>query len=129
MTISLRRLLIALLALAALVAAAAALATPAAHARGARTTTCDISSVADRLGPTSVTSLKVANASCDTGKRVVRAFHSCPARERPKRPLRETRARLRLHGAAHQRARAVHRGGDVQEGRATVAHRYTQVTS
>lgn len=121
------------LVLAALTAALAAgtVAAPSAHAArpAARPKTCDISGVADRLGPTSVTSLKVLHVRCDRGIAVVRAFHSC---------------RL-AHGVSGRCVRLVkgyacneqRTSGPTQfsasvtcaKGRARVMHRYTQVTS
>jgi hypothetical protein len=95
----------------------------------ARPKTCDISGVSDRLGPTSVTSLTVLHVRCDRGISVVRAFQSC---------------RL-AHGTSGRCVRLV-KGYACSErrtstptqfsatatcvkGRASVVHRYTQVTS
>ena len=126
MTISPHRLLTCLLALAALVAAGALLATAPAHAAN-ETRTCDISDVADRLGPTSVTSLKVTHASCATGKRVVRAFQSCRlANGASGRCVRLVLGfacqELRTGSTPQFTARVTCR-----KRRATVVHRYTQV--
>ncbi|HET6448164.1 MAG TPA: hypothetical protein VFG31_03570 [Conexibacter sp.] len=75
-----------LLALATASGLAAALLAPVVHAapsahqaaRSVRYTRCDVSGVAHRLGPTSVTSLKVAGGvTCGRGVSLVRAFHQC----------------------------------------------------
>jgi len=83
MTTSRPRLLAGLLLPA--LALAALLLAPAVHASAARPryTSCDISKVADRLGPTSVTSLKVSGVRCGRGIAVVRAFHACRLKNGP----------------------------------------------
>jgi hypothetical protein len=43
----------------------------------AATRDCDVQKDSGKYGPSYVTSLKVTNASCPSGKKVVRAFHSC----------------------------------------------------
>jgi hypothetical protein len=85
MTIPHLRRLTGLLALVAASALAVALVAPtvdaASVAHGARAKahakSCDISKVADALGPTSVTSLKVTRTTCKKGIAVVKAFHRC----------------------------------------------------
>lgn len=85
MTILRPRLRACVLALVVASALTAAMATPtvgaafSAHVARAKATfkTCDISKVSDKLGPTSVTSLKVLHAKCAAGISVVKAFHSC----------------------------------------------------
>jgi hypothetical protein len=118
------------LALAALTVALA-VAIPSAHAARAtaRPKTCDISKVADRLGPTSVTSLKVLHLRCDRGIAVVRAFHAC----RLANGVSGRCVRL-VKGYACNEQRT---NGPTQfsalvscaKGRARVTHRYTQVIS
>jgi hypothetical protein len=100
----------------------------AAHAARARSRSCDISKVADRLGPTSVTSLKVLNVSCRTGVAVVRAFHACRLKNGPSGRC----VRLVMGGYAcmEQRTNAPTQiTGTVtcRKSRASVIHRYTQV--
>jgi hypothetical protein len=98
----------------------------AAHAARARPRSCDVSKVAGRLGPTSVTSLKVLNVSCRTGISVVRAFHACRLKNGPSgRCVRlvmgyacmeqRTNAPTQINGTVTCRKRS-----------ATVTHRYTQ---
>jgi hypothetical protein len=101
----------------------------AARARATRPTTCDISNVADRLGPTSVTSLKVTHLRCGRGIAVVRAFHACRLANGP-----SGRCVKLVNGYACQEIRS---NGPTQfsatatcrKDRATVVHRYTQVIS
>lgn len=106
-------------------------ATPAhsTRARTARPTTCDISEVAGRLGPTSVTSLKVTHLRCGRGISVVRAFHACRLANGPSgRCVRLVRgyacAEIRSNGPTQFSATATCR-----KDRASVVHRYTQVIS
>lgn len=106
---------------------AAPLARPA--SAGARPKTCDISKVADRLGPTSVTSLKVLHVTCDRGIAVVRAFHACRLKNGPSgRCVRLVKGyacgEIRTNGPTQFSATATCR-----KGRASVVHRYTQTTS
>lgn len=135
MTISRPRSFAGLLALASASALAAAVAVPVvdaapvAHAAraSARPKTCDISSVADRLGPTSVTSLKVTNTRCDRGISVVRAFHSCRlAHGTTGRCVRLVKgyacAEIRTSTPAQFSATVT-----CTKDRARVVHRYTQV--
>jgi len=60
-------------ALGALAAIGLAAALPA----QAATKSCNVQNDSDKYGPSYVTSLKVTNVSCATGKKVVRAFHRC----------------------------------------------------
>lgn len=137
MTIPRSRSLLGVLALILACALTAALtastvgAAPAhtARARAARPTTCDISGVADRLGPTSVTSLKVTHLRCGRGIAVVRAFHACRLANGPSgRCVRLVNGyacgEIRTNGPTQFSATATCR-----KNRATVVHRYTQVTS
>lgn len=98
-------------------------------ARPARPTTCDISGVADRLGPTSVTSLKVTHLRCGRGISVVRAFHACRLANGPSgRCVRLVRGyacqEIRTNGPTQFTATATCRKDN-----ATVVHKYTQVIS
>jgi hypothetical protein len=61
----------AALALAGAVLLAAAGASPA-HARS-----CSLAGDYGKLGPTYASQLRVSNTSCSTGKKVIRALHSC----------------------------------------------------
>ncbi len=72
-------------ALAIVLVAPAVGAPPSARAARARPRlrSCDISDQADRLGPTEVTSLKVAGVRCATGVSVVKAFHACRLKNGP----------------------------------------------
>ena len=135
MTIPHLRPLVGLLALVlacALTAASTAGAASAPHnarARAARPTTCDISQVADRLGPTSVTSLKVTHLRCGRGIAVVRAFHSCRLANGPSgRCVRLVNGyacgEIRTNGPTQFSSTVTCR-----KNRASVVHRYTQVTS
>lgn len=117
------------LVLASFLTAALAPAAPAAHAAHARARpkTCDVSSVADRLGPTSVTSLTVLHARCDRGISVVRAFHSCRlANGTSGRCVRLVKGyacgEIRTNSPTQFSAKVTCR-----KDRATVVHRYTQV--
>lgn len=113
----------------------AALATPTvdaasvAHAAraSARPKTCDISGVSDRLGPTSVSSLKVLHARCDRGISVVRAFHSCRlAQGTSGRCVRLVKGyacnEIRTSAPTQFSATVT-----CKKDRASVVHRYTQV--
>ena len=126
MTISRSRVLAGALTALLLTAALFALTIDGASAARARPRSCDISKVADRLGPTSVTSLKVLNVSCRTGISVVRAFHACRLKNGPSgRCVRlvmgyacmeqRTNAPTQINGTVTCRKRS-----------ATVTHRYTQ---
>lgn len=100
-----------------------------AAARTARPTTCDISSVSDRLGPTSVTSLKVLHVRCGRAIPVVRAFHACRLANGPSgRCVRLVKGyacgEIRTTGPTQFSATATCR-----KDRASIVHRYTQVTS
>lgn len=100
-----------------------------ARARAARPTSCDISQVADRLGPTSVTSLKVTHLRCGRGISVVRAFHACRLANGPSgRCVRLVRGyacgEIRTNGPTQFSATATCR-----KDRAIVVHKYTQVIS
>jgi hypothetical protein len=46
-------------------------------ATAAKTTKCDISKVATKLGPTQVTSLTVSKTTCKNGIAIVKAYHAC----------------------------------------------------
>lgn len=70
----LRTLLLALLATAAVAA------TPA----SASAATCKLPADGKGFGPTYLLSLKTTNASCSTGKAVVKAFHACATANSPK---------------------------------------------
>jgi hypothetical protein len=88
---------------------------------------CDLAGVADRLGPTSVSSLKVVGVRCDVGISVVRAFHACRlANGTSGRCVRLVRgyacAEIRTNGPAQFSASVTCR-----KDRASVAHRYTQI--
>lgn len=137
MTIHRSRSLVGLLALVLACALTAALtastvgAAPAhsARARAARPTTCDISQIADRLGPTSVTSLKVTHLRCGRGIEVVRAFHACRLANGPSgRCVRLVKGyacgEIRTNGSTQFTSTATCR-----KDRAVVVHRYTQVIS
>jgi hypothetical protein len=137
MTIPRSRSLVGVLALLIAYALTAALtastvgAAPAhtARARAARPTTCDISKVADRLGPTSVTSLKVTHMRCGRGISVVRAFHACRLANGPSgRCVRLVKGfacgEIRSNGPTQFSSTATCR-----KDRATVVHKYTQVIS
>jgi hypothetical protein len=120
-----------LAALAVAVSAVTANAAPSAHAAraGARPTTCDVSRVADRLGPTSVTSLKVLHVRCGRAIPVVRAFHACRLANGPSgRCVRLVKGyacgEIRTNGPTQFTATATCR-----KGRASIVHRYTQVTA
>lgn len=109
--------------------AVAAPSVPSAHAARARARpkTCDVSGVADRLGPTSVTSLKVLGVRCDAGISVVRAFHSCRlANGESGRCVRRVKgyacAEIRTSAPTQFSASVT-----CKKDRASVAHRYTQV--
>jgi hypothetical protein len=107
----------------------AAAAPHAARARSARPTTCDISGVADRLGPTSVTSLKVLHVRCGRAIPVVRAFHSCRLANGPSgRCVRLVRGyacrETRSNGPTQFSATVT-----CSKDRASIVHRYTQVIS
>jgi hypothetical protein len=56
---------------------AAAILTVAAIPAHAATRSCNVQRDSDKYGPSYITSLKVTNTSCATGKKVVRAFHRC----------------------------------------------------
>jgi hypothetical protein len=56
----------------ALAAASLASASPAGKPQS-----CSITKVAHKLGPTTVSSLRVTNVTCATGIAVVKAFHKC----------------------------------------------------
>ena len=58
-------------------AAAAAVLTIAAVPAHAKTRSCNVQRDSDKYGPSYVTSLKVTNVTCATGKTVVRAYHRC----------------------------------------------------
>lgn len=85
MTTSRSRSLAGILTPALACALAAVLVAPVAHAGSARPRykTCDVSKVAARLGPTSVTSLKVSGVRCGVGITVVKAFHACRLKNGP----------------------------------------------
>jgi len=127
MTIPLRTR-VAVLALLASSALTAAFAVDAAHAARARARprACDVSKVSDRLGPTSVTSLKVLRVSCDTGISVVRAFHACRLAHgtsgRCVRLVKGYACREQRTNAPTQFSATVTCAKD----RASVVHRYTQ---
>ncbi|HEX7292564.1 MAG TPA: hypothetical protein VF250_15700, partial [Conexibacter sp.] len=92
-----------------------------------RLRSCDISGVADRLGPTEVTSLKVAGLRCGRGIRVVRAFHVCRLKNGPSgRCVRLVQGyacmEQRLTGPTEFTAAVTCRKRS-----ATVTHRYRQV--
>ena len=129
MTISSLRPLAGLaMVLAVLSLALAASVSHAARAR-ARTTTCDISGVADRLGPTSVTSLKVTHIRCGRAIPVVRAFHACRLANGPSgRCVRLVRGyacrEIRTNGPTQFSATVT-----CSKDRASIVHRYTQVIS
>jgi hypothetical protein len=100
-----------------------------ARARTVRPTTCDISQVADRLGPTSVTSLKVTHLRCGRGISVVRAFHACRLANGPSgRCVRLVKGyacgEIRTNSPTQFSSTVTCR-----KDRATVVHRYTQVIS
>jgi hypothetical protein len=103
-------------------------AAPRAHA-SARPKSCDISGVADRLGPTSVTSLKVLNVRCATGISVVRAFHAC----RLAHGLSGRCVRLvKGYACGEQRTNAPTQFSATvtcRKDRASVVHRYTQTVA
>jgi SH3-like domain-containing protein len=133
MTISRSRSLVGVLALALACALTAVLVAPAVHAStahvaraSARYKSCDVSNVADRLGPTSVSSLKVIGVRCGIGISVVRAFHSCRLANGP-----SGRCVRLVKGYACQELRTnapTQINGTVtcRKGRKTVFHRYTQ---
>ena len=111
-------------------ATAAAPAAAPAHAgrASARFQTCDISGVADRLGPTSVTALRVLHVRCGRAISVVRAFHSCRLAHGPSgRCVRLVKGyacgELRSNGPTQFTSTATCR-----KDRATIVHRYTQNT-
>lgn len=133
MTISRSRSLAGVLALALACALAAVLAAPAVHASTAhvararaRYKSCDISTVADRLGATSVSSLKVIGVRCGVGISVVRAFHACRVAHGPSgRCVRLVKG----YACQEQRINAPTQiDGTVtcRKDRKTVFHRYTQ---
>jgi hypothetical protein len=120
-----------LAALAVALTALTAHAAPFSHAARARarTTTCDLSGIADRLGPTSVTSLKVTHVRCGRAIPVVRAFHSCRLANGPSgRCVRLVRGyacgEIRSNGPTQFSATATCR-----KDRASIVQRYTQVIS
>jgi beta-lactamase class A len=129
MTIPRTRPFAGLLALIAASVLTAVLALATADVAGARAsfTSCDISSVADRLGPTSVTSLKVSHLRCGRGISVVRAFQSCRlANGESGRCVRLVArgyacSEIRSNGPTQFTATAT-----CKKDRATVVHRYTQ---
>lgn len=107
-----------------------AIAAPLPHATraSARFQTCDISGVADRLGPTSVTSLRVLHVRCGRAISVVRAFHSCRlAHGASGRCVRLVKgyacAEVRANGPTQFTSTVTCR-----KDRATIVHRYTQNT-
>lgn len=112
--------LIAASALCAVLAAPAAAATP-------RSIACDVSAVADRLGPTSVSAVKVKGTRCPTGIAVVRAFHACRLANGPSgRCVRRVKGFACMEqrtGSTPQFTASV----TCRKDRATVSHRYTQV--
>lgn len=116
-------------ALAAVLAAPAVGAAPAAQAARARPRlrSCDISDVADRLGPTEVTSLKVTGVRCAAGISVVRAFHACRLKNGPSgRCVRL----VKDYACIEQRTNAPTQFSALVTCRKrskTVVHRYTQV--
>ncbi|MDW5594132.1 hypothetical protein VSS74_07290 [Conexibacter stalactiti] len=114
------------LALIAATALSAGLAAPAAAAT-ARSTTCDVSAVADRLGPTSVSAVKVKGTRCATGIAVVKAFHACRLKNgasgRCVRRVRGFACMEQRTGSTPQFTALV----TCRKDRATVSHRYTQV--
>jgi hypothetical protein len=121
----------ALAVLAVALTALTAHAAPVSHAAraSARFTTCDISGVADRLGPTSVTSLKVSHLRCGRAIPVVRAFHACRLANGPSgRCVRLVRGyacgEVRSNGPTELTSTATCR-----KDRATIVHRYTQTIS
>lgn len=136
MTIPRSRSLVGTLALILACTLIAALAAPTvgaapahAAARTAKPTTCDVSKIADRLGPTSVTSLRVLHLRCGRGISVVRAFHSCRLANGPSgRCVRLVKGyacgEIRRNGPTQFSSTVTCR-----KGRASVVHRYTQVTS
>ena len=104
---------------------------PVSHAARARArpTTCDISGVADSLGPTSVTSLKVLHVRCGRAIPVVRAFHSCRLANGPSgRCVRLVRGyacgEIRSNGPTQFTSTTTCRKDS-----ASIVHRYTQVVS
>jgi hypothetical protein len=116
--------LVAASALTVVLAVAHADAAPA-----ARTKSCDVSSVATRLGPSSVASLTVTRVSCETGIRVVRAFHACRlAHGVSGRCVRLVRgyacAEIRTNAPTQFSAKVT-----CNQDRASGVHRYTQVIS
>jgi hypothetical protein len=130
MTISRLRPRVGLLALllASALIAPTVHAAPSAHAAraSARPKTCDISKVSDRLGPTSVTSLKVLHVRCDRAISVVRAFHNCRlANGTSGRCVRLVKgyacSEIRTNGPTQFSATAT-----CKKDRATIVHRYTQ---
>ena len=138
MTIPRLRPLLGLLALAAACALTAVLAAPSVHAAPTaqlarararprpRTTTCDLTGIADRLGPTTVTSLKVTGLRCGRGVSVVKAFHACRlANGVSGRCVRLVKGyacgEIRTNGPTQFSATATCRKDS-----ATVVHRYTQ---
>ncbi len=127
MTIPRFRSLAGLLAL----ALAAVALVPSAHAARARARarpkSCDVTSVAATLGPTSVSSLKVLHVRCDAGISLVRAFHACRlANGTSGRCVRLVRgyacAEMRTNAPTQFSATVTCR-----KDRASVVHRYTQV--
>lgn len=100
-----------------------------AHAARAKPSpkTCDISEVADTLGPTSVTSLKVVKAKCAAGISVVKAFHACRLANGPSgRCVKLVKGyacgEIRTNGPTQFSATAT-----CKKDNKSVVHRYTQV--
>lgn len=115
------------LALIAASALCACFAASPASAATPRSKSCDISAVADRLGPTSVSVVKVTGTRCPNGIAVVKAFHACRLANGP-----SGRCVRRVKGFACMEQRT---GSTPQftalvtckKDRATVSHRYSQV--
>jgi SH3-like domain-containing protein len=106
-------------------------AAPAAHAARARPryTSCDISNVATRLGPTSVTSLKVLHVRCGVGISVVRAFHACRLANGPSGRCVKL---VKGYACREQRTSSPAQFNATvtcSKDRKSVVHRYTQVLS
>jgi hypothetical protein len=121
--------LLALVLASALAVVLAVFAADAAHAKKPKPKTCDISAVAEQLGPTRVTSLKVTKTDCAAGKKVVKAYHAC----RLKNGV-SGRCVVKVKEYACREQRTTYPGQfsalvTCTKGEKTVTHRYDQVTS
>ena len=95
----------------------------------ATTKSCNVQNDSDKYGPSYVTSLKVTNVSCATGKKVVRAFHRC---RHANGGVKGRCARKVLHYSCHETRKSIatQMTGKVTCTRGTrkVVHTYTEFT-